>query len=91
MPVLNQDFSGLDQEGEIENTNMTAKWQQVQVAGKNGVKEKKFYLFVKPKHHMMVQGDFKIKCSIGAETTFYLWMNVAAIIWNKQLKEFDNK
>jgi hypothetical protein len=26
MPVLNQEFSNLDQEGDIENTNMVANW-----------------------------------------------------------------
>lgn len=78
MPVLNQEFSNLDQEGDIENTNMVANWQKVSVDG-----VEKYYLFVKPKHHMMVQGDFKIKCTIGSEYSFYLWMNVAAIIWNK--------
>jgi hypothetical protein len=49
MPVLNQEFSNLDQEGDIENTNMVANWQKVSVDG-----AEKYYLFVKPKHHMMV-------------------------------------
>jgi hypothetical protein len=64
---------------------MKAEWKSVSI--KDGAYEEKnfWYLFITPMSGLNLSGDFKCNLKIDGGYSFYFWLNVAAIMWNKDL------
>jgi len=89
MQIIKQDFKGLGSEttNKITDLNMDAEWKNVSVTNlKEGTTiENQWYLIITPKTRLGLSGDFLVKVKIDSNYSFYFWLNVAAIMWNKDL------